>query len=89
MSGVIGPVKRATASRLGKAGMATSPLAPASLCESGQIGVASIVPDRIERRNAQQELRKQKYALDRHAMVTPGARRTIACGSRAQKRQGL
>jgi hypothetical protein len=84
-----GPVKRATASRLSKAGMATSPLAPASLCESGQIGDTSIVLDSVERRNAQQELRKQKYALDRHAMVTPGVRGTIPCGSRAQQSQGL
>jgi len=56
MSGVIGPVKRATASRLDKTGIAIPPL-------------ASVGFDTTEHRNAEQELREQKYALDQHAIV--------------------
>ncbi len=55
MSGVIEPVKRATAS-LGEAGMAIP--TPAS------IGFGN-----AEYRNVEQELREQKYALDQHAIV--------------------
>jgi PAS domain-containing protein len=69
MSGVIRPVKRATASRLVKAEILIPPLAAASLCESGRTGAASIAPDSTEDRNAEQELREQKYALDQHAIV--------------------
>jgi PAS domain S-box-containing protein len=65
----IGPVKRATASRLGKAGIAI-PVATGSLGVSGQPGgAASAAHDSVERRNAEQALREQKYALDQHAIV--------------------
>jgi PAS domain S-box-containing protein len=67
--GVVGPVKRATASRLVTAGIAI-PLATVSLDGSGQgSGDSSIAPDSVERRNAERELQEQKYALDQHAIV--------------------
>ncbi len=56
MSGVIGPVKRATPSRLDKPGIAIPSL-------------VSVEFDSTEPRNAEQELREQKYALDQHAIV--------------------
>jgi PAS domain S-box-containing protein len=55
MSGVIGPVKRATVFR-GKAGIAIPAL-------------ASTAFERTEHLDVEQELRDQKYALDQHAIV--------------------
>jgi PAS domain-containing protein len=68
MSGVIGPVKRATASRFDKPGTAI-PVATGSLCETRHIGAGSSALGSIEHSNAEQELREQKYALDQHAIV--------------------
>jgi PAS domain S-box-containing protein len=62
-------VKRAMASRLGKAGMSIPTRATASPRASEPIGASPIVRDRMEYRNAEQELREQKYALDQHAIV--------------------
>jgi hypothetical protein len=75
---VIDPVKRATASRLGKAGVVT-PVATGSLGGSGQTSSAASIPDdTVEHGNAEQELREQKHALDQHAIVAttdvPGPR---------------
>jgi len=62
-------VKRATASRLAKAGIAI-PGAAGSLGGNLQPDVAPpIALDSVERRNAEQALREQKYALDQHAIV--------------------
>jgi PAS domain S-box-containing protein len=69
VSGVIGPVKRATAARLVKAGIAIPPQAPASHGESARTGAASGGLDNPPGRDAEQELREQKYALDQHAIV--------------------
>src|ERR1700719_1390355 len=57
------------ASRLGKAGMSIPTRATASPRASEPIGASPIVRDRMEYRNAEQELREQKYALDQHAIV--------------------
>ncbi len=69
MSGVIGPVKRATAARLVKAGIAIPPLAPASLGGSARTEAAEGALANPPGRDAEQELREQKYALDQHAIV--------------------
>jgi len=69
VSGVIGPVKRATAARLVKAGIAIPPLAPASLGGSARTEAAEGALANPPGRDAEQELREQKYALDQHAIV--------------------
>jgi PAS domain S-box-containing protein len=69
VSGVIGPVKRATADRLVKAGIAIPPLAPASLGGSARTEAAEGALANRPGRDAEQELREQKYALDQHAIV--------------------
>jgi PAS domain S-box-containing protein len=69
VSGVIGPVKRATAARLVKAGIAIPPLAPASLGGSARTEAAGGALANPPGRDAEQELREQKYALDQHAIV--------------------
>jgi PAS domain S-box-containing protein len=61
-------VKRVTASRLGKARIA-SPVATGSLGSGQSDAAASTARDTAERRNAEQALREQKYALDQHAIV--------------------
>jgi PAS domain S-box-containing protein len=62
-------VKRATASRLGKAGIAV-PVATASPGGGRHSdGAASTARDSVERLSAEQALREQKYALDQHAIV--------------------
>src|SRR5271169_6507213 len=61
--GLIGPMKHAMASRLGKASIGI-PVATPSLG-----GPASLAHDSVEHRNAEQALREQKYALDQHAIV--------------------
>jgi len=69
VSGVMGPVKRATAARLVKAGIAIPPLAPASLGGSARTEAAEGALANPPGRDAEQELREQKYALDQHAIV--------------------
>jgi PAS domain S-box-containing protein len=66
---VIRPVKHATAARLNKAGIAIPLLASGSPGESGQIRAASGALADTQGRDAEQELREQKYALDQHAIV--------------------
>jgi PAS domain S-box-containing protein len=61
-------VKRVTASRLSNAGIA-SPVATGSFGSGQSDGAASTARDTAERRNAEQALREQKYALDQHAIV--------------------
>ncbi|MGA8215592.1 MAG: PAS domain S-box protein [Candidatus Sulfotelmatobacter sp.] len=63
-------MKRATASRLVKAGRAVPPPAAGSLGESiSSDGTASIALGSKEYRNAKRDLQEQKYALDQHAIV--------------------
>jgi len=67
--GVIAPVKRAAPSRVGKIAIAI-PLAVASPRKNVQRNsVTSLTPESMERRNTEQALQEQKYALDQHAIV--------------------
>jgi len=67
--GIIGLVKRALPSRPGRAGIVIPPGVTPSLGESGRNRLAALALDSVKYKNAEQELRDQKYALDQHAIV--------------------